>query len=85
MDTRRKALAMLLTTIIAVAVGATVYVVRTENSSFNVVKPSIGPIQPAAGYYLPFEGNTSKIFVVSVNISAGSYPDDTFRTPNMAL
>ncbi len=95
MDTRRKALAMLLAAIIAVAVGATIYVLRTDESSLTivktdesilkVVKPSIGPIQPATGYYLPFEGNTSKIFVVSVNIRASSYPYDTYQTDEYQL
>jgi hypothetical protein len=36
--------------------------------------PVIKPIQSVAGYYLPFWGNISKIFVVSTNASYGFYP-----------
>ncbi len=42
----------------------------------SAVSPTIGAIQPTAGYYLPFRGNVSKIFVVSVNVSSGVYPFD---------
>jgi len=36
--------------------------------------PVTEPFQSAAGYYLPYEGNLSKIFVVSTNASYGFYP-----------
>jgi hypothetical protein len=47
------------------------------HKSSLAVTPVIGPIQPAAGYYLPYRGNISRIFVVSVNISSGLYPYPT--------
>jgi hypothetical protein len=47
------------------------------HKSSHVVTPVIGPIQSAAGYYLPYRGNISRIFVVSTNISSGSYPNPT--------
>jgi len=34
----------------------------------------VEPIQSVNGYYLPFEGNISRIFVVSENASYGFYP-----------
>ncbi len=53
------------------------YIAVVISASSRVVKPSIAPIQPTTGYYLTFRGNTSKIFVVSANVSSGSYPFDT--------
>ena len=49
----------------------------SRTKSPQVVKPVIGPIQPAAGYYLPYMGNISRIFVVSANVSSGFYPFPT--------
>jgi hypothetical protein len=43
------------------------------------VTPVIGPFPPAAGYYLPYRGNISRIFVVSTSISSGFYPYPTRR------
>ncbi len=43
--------------------------------------PVIEPIQSASGYYLPYEGNISKIFVVSANASYGNYPYPTVTSP----
>ncbi len=43
--------------------------------SNQVVVPVIGAIQPTNGYYLPYRGNISRIFVVSATLSSGSYPD----------
>jgi hypothetical protein len=39
--------------------------------------PVTEPFQSAAGYYLPYEGNISKIFVISSNASYGFYPYGT--------
>lgn len=36
--------------------------------------PIIEPIQPVTDYYLSYEGNISKILVVSANASYGNYP-----------
>jgi len=47
------------------------------HKSTQVVTPVIGPFQPAAGYYLPYRGNISRIFVVSANVSSGFYPYPT--------
>jgi hypothetical protein len=49
----------------------------TRQSSPQVVKPVIGQIRPVAGYYLPYRGNISRIFVVSANVSSGFYPYPT--------
>lgn len=43
------------------------------------------PIHPVTDYYLSFEGNISKIFVVSANASYGNYPYSTRLSPNGAL
>jgi hypothetical protein len=40
----------------------------------HAVKPDLAPMQPITGYYLTFRGNTTRIFVVSANVSSGSYP-----------
>ena len=53
------------------------YTQVTRQSSPQVVKPVIGQIQPVAGYYLPYRGNISRIFVVSANVSSGFYPYPT--------
>jgi hypothetical protein len=47
------------------------------HKSSQVVTPVIGQIQPAAGYYLSYRGNISRIFVVSANVSSGLYPYPT--------
>lgn len=47
------------------------------HKSSQVVTPVIGPFPPAAGYYLPYRGNISRIFVVSTSISSGFYPYPT--------
>jgi hypothetical protein len=47
------------------------------HKSSQVVTPVTGSIQPVAGYYLPYRGNISRIFVVSISISSGSYPYPT--------
>jgi hypothetical protein len=47
------------------------------HKSSQVVTPVVGQIQPAAGYYLPYRGNISRIFVVSTSISSGFYPYPT--------
>jgi len=49
----------------------------TRQSSPQVVKPVIGQIQPVAGYYLPYGGNITRIFVVSAKVSSGFYPFST--------
>jgi hypothetical protein len=49
----------------------------TRPSSPQVAKPVIGQIQPVAGYYLPYRGDISRIFVVSANVSSGFYPYPT--------
>ncbi len=46
----------------------------SHNALSQVAKPVVGPMQPVAGYYLPFRGNTSRIFVVSASVSSGFYP-----------
>lgn len=40
------------------------------------------PIQSVSGYYLTYEGNISRIFVVSANASYGKYPYSTQTTLN---
>ncbi len=52
----------------------------TQQISFwpsHAVKPNVAPMQPITGYYLPFQDNTTKIFVVSASISSGFYPYST--------
>lgn len=44
--------------------------------------PIIEPIQPVTDYYLSYEGNISKIFVVSANASYGFYPYSTVTSAN---
>jgi len=70
--------------ILAVILAAAVLLVsefwvipQIAHKSPRVVTPVIGPIQPAAGYYLPYRGNISRIFVVSTTISSGFYPYPT--------
>ncbi len=43
----------------------------------KVVTPVIGKFQPQIGYYLPFEGSDSRIFVESASVSLGAYPGET--------
>jgi hypothetical protein len=71
---------IILAVILAVAVllaSEFLVIPQIFHKSPQVVKPVIGPIQPAAGYYLPYRGNISRIFVVSTTISSGSYPYPT--------
>ena len=49
----------------------------SHNALSQIVKPVVGPMQPVAGYYLPYRGNTSRIFVVSANVTSGFYPYPT--------
>ncbi|MGA2385435.1 MAG: hypothetical protein ABSG33_02760 [Candidatus Bathyarchaeia archaeon] len=49
----------------------------SRNSLPQAVKPVIGKVQPASGYYLSFRGNITRIFVVSTNLSSGFYPYPT--------
>ncbi len=52
----------------------------TQEISFwpsTAVKPNIASIQPITGYYLTFQGNVTKIFVVSATVTSGSYPYPT--------
>ncbi len=69
--------------IIAVLALLTVLLVSfwvTQEISFwpsNAVKPNVSSMQPITGYYLTFQGNATKIFVVSATVSSGSYPYDT--------
>ncbi len=53
----------------------------TQEISFwpsNAVKPNIASIQPITGYYLTFQGNVTKIFVVSATVTSGSYSYHTY-------
>ena len=71
---------IILAVILAVAVllaSEFLVIPQIFHKSPQVVKPVIGPIQPAAGYCLPYRGNISRIFVVSTTISSGSYPYPT--------
>ena len=52
----------------------------TQEISFwpsNAVKPNVTAMQPITGYYLTFQGNTTRIFVVSANVRSGWYPFDS--------
>ncbi|MGA2681411.1 MAG: hypothetical protein ABSF44_06375 [Candidatus Bathyarchaeia archaeon] len=52
----------------------------TQQISFwpsNAVKPDVTAVPPITGYYLNFQGNTTKIFVGSATVSSGSYPYPT--------
>jgi len=69
MDTRRKALAILLAAIIAVAVGATIYVLRTGKPEIGVTPSSAAVEPPGPGYI----GNSS-IYLISATSSYGPYP-----------
>jgi hypothetical protein len=48
-------------------------------------KSAAAPIQSVSGYYLPYEGKDSKIFIVSANANYGSYPYPTHTTFNGSL
>ena len=48
------------------------------------VAPVIGPIQSLSNYYLQYDGNESRIFVVSANASYDSYPGPTVTSPPYA-
>ena len=74
---RRNLVALSAVLIVLVVLTAFWVLPQILPASSMAVKPSIGSIQPATGYYLTFRGNASKVFVVSVNISAGFYPFDT--------
>ena len=69
MDMRTKALAILLTTIIAVALGATIYALGIEKPKIGIT-PSSAVVEPAAPDYI---GNSS-IFLISATSSFGPYP-----------
>jgi hypothetical protein len=52
----------------------------TQEISFwpsSAVKPNVTAMQHITGYYLTFQGNTTKIYVVSATASSGSYPYET--------
>jgi len=69
LDTRIKALAILLTAIIVVAVGATVYVLRTEKPKIEIV-PSSAVVEPAGPSYI----DNSSMYLVSAASYYGPYP-----------
>jgi hypothetical protein len=56
------------------------WIIPQIHPSSTPTQPS-KPIQSVTGYYLPFDGNVSKIFVVSANASYGSYPYPTVTYP----
>lgn len=49
----------------------------TRPSPAPTSTPTPEPIPSVSGYYLPYEGNNSRIFVVSANASYGYYPGPT--------
>ncbi len=69
MDTRRKTITILLTIIIAVATGATIYSLGTEKPKIEIT-PSSAVVEPAAPSYI---GNSS-IYLISAVSSFNPYP-----------
>ena len=63
--------------VLAILLSEFWFIPQIFHKSSLAVTPVIGPIQPAAGYYLPYRGNISRIFVVSSTISSGFYPYPT--------
>lgn len=67
-----------------IVIAASFGVIEQKHTSISptamtayAVSPVVGAIQPSAGYYLALQGNTTKIYVVSVNVTSGYYPYDT--------
>lgn len=68
--------------VIAIVLSASFWVVNQEHTSVSpavptqIVTPVVGTIQPSAGYFLKLQGNTTKVYVISVNVASGYYPYD---------
>lgn len=66
-----------------IVIAASFWLIGQRHTSISLalpadaVNPVVGAIQPSADYYLTLQGNATKIYVVSVNVTSGYYPYDT--------
>lgn len=68
--------------IAVIAVSVIIFSAFWINTQFRPAStPAVEPIPSVTGYYLPSEGNISKIFLVSADASYGSYPYPTVTSP----